>query len=138
MNAQMRLARFFSIGCRVAQWLCLLVMFASATVFMLAWAYLDPGSAPLGVAVAGFVWCGIGLLFAFVFERSRTTAATLRFMLTRMAAILVLSAAAAYLLGLLWLEPGRDSLDALLERASCEKYGGTIEKGWERNCTRPE
>ncbi|SFV11901.1 hypothetical protein [Pseudomonas sp. OV546] len=59
-------------------------------------------------------------------------------MLTRMAAILVLAATAAYLLGLLWVEPGRDSLDALLERASCEKYGSTIEKGWERNCTRPE
>lgn len=72
-----------SIGCRIAQWLCLLLMCVSAIAFILAWAYLYRDSSWLGTAAAGFVWGGIGLLFACVFERSRTAAATLRFMLTR-------------------------------------------------------
>lgn len=110
-------------------------MFPSATLSMLVWVYLDPASSPLGMAAGVFVWCVIGLLFAFVFERSRTTRATLRFMATRMTAVLVLAAAATYLLDMLWLEPGRDAMNTLLERASCEKYGGTIEESWEQNCT---
>ena len=95
-------------ACRIVQWLCLLVMCGSASVFILAWLNLDRSSSVLGVAAGAFVWCGIGLLFAFVFERSRTVAATLRFMLTRTVALLMLAAAAAYLVGLLWVEPERD------------------------------
>ena len=99
--------KFSSMGCRVVQWLCLLVMFASAGAFMLAWVYLDRSSSVVGTAAAGFVWCGVGLLFAFVFERSRTGRVTLRFMASRLAAVVLLAAAAAYLVGVLWVDPGR-------------------------------
>lgn len=125
-----------SIGCRIAQWLCLLLMCVSAIAFILAWAYLYRDSSWLGTAAAGFVWGGIGLLFAYVFERSRTAAATLRFMLTRTSALLVLAAGVAYLVGLLWVEPEQDFMDAQLKGASCGKYTGTIEKGWEQICAR--
>jgi ABC-type uncharacterized transport system permease subunit len=125
-----------SIGCRIAQWLCLLLMCVSAIAFTLAWAYLYRDSSWLGTAAAGFVWGGIGLLFAYVFERSRTAAATLRFMLTRTSALLVLAAGVAYLVGLLWVEPEQDFMDAQLKGASCGKYTGTIEKGWEQICAR--
>ncbi|ETK22192.1 hypothetical protein [Pseudomonas sp. FH1] len=121
-------------ACRVVQWLCLLVMCGSASVFILAWLYLDRSSSVLGVAAGVFVWCGIGLLFAFVFERSRTAAATLRFMLTRTVALLMLAAGAAYLVGLLWVEPERDFMESQLKGASCGKYTGVIEKGWEQIC----
>ena len=87
-----------------------------------------------GVAAGAFVWCGIGLLFAFLFERSRTAVATLRFMLTRTVALLMLAAGAAYLVGLLWVEPERDFMEAQLKGASCGKYTGVIEKGWEQIC----
>ena len=120
--------------CRVVQWLCLLVMCGSASVFILAWLYLDRSSSVLGVAAGAVVWCGIGLLFAFVFERSRTVAATLRFMLTRTVALLMLAAGAAYLVGLLWVEPERDFMESQLKGASCGKYTGVIEKGWEQIC----
>ncbi|MEW5715466.1 hypothetical protein AB1462_24315 [Pseudomonas sp. SB113] len=125
-----------SIGCRIAQWLCLLLMCVSAIAFILAWAYLYRDSSWLGTAAAGFVWGGIGLSFAYVFERSRTAAATLRFMLTRTSALLVLAAGVAYLVGLLWVEPEQDFMDAQLKGASCGKYTGTIEKGWEQICAR--
>ncbi len=127
---------FSSIGCRIAQWLCLLLMCVSAIAFILAWAYLDRDSSWLGTAAAGFVWGGIGLLFAYVFERSRTAAATLRFMLTRTSALLVFAAGVAYLVGLLWVGPEQDFMDAQLKGASCGKYTGTIEKGWEQICAR--
>lgn len=120
--------------CRVVQWLCLLVMCGSASVFILAWLYLDHSSSVLGVAAGAFVWCGIGLLFAFVLERSRTAAATLRFMLTRTVALLMLAAGAAYLVCLLWVEPERDFMESQLKGASCGKYTGVIEKGWEQIC----
>ncbi|ASV40541.1 hypothetical protein CI807_07255 [Pseudomonas sp. NS1(2017)] len=116
------------------QWLCLLVMCCSASAFMGAWLYLDRSSSMLGVAAGAFVWCGIGLLFAFVFERSRTAAATLRFMLTRTVALLMLAAGATYLVGLLWVEPEHDFMEAQLKGASCGKYTGVIEKGWEQIC----
>lgn len=121
-------------ACRVVQWLCLLVMCCSASAFMVAWLYLDRSSSMLGVTAGAFVWCGIGLLFAFVFERSRTAAATLRFMLTRTVALLMLAAGAAYLVGLLWVEPERDFMESQLKGASCGKYTGVIEKGWEQIC----
>ncbi|SFS29034.1 hypothetical protein [Pseudomonas sp. NFACC42-2] len=127
---------FSSIGCRIAQWLCLLLMCVSAIAFILAWAYLDRDSSWLGTAAAGFVWGGIGLLFACVFERSRTAAATLRFMLTWTSALLVFAAGVAYLVGLLWVGPEQDFMDAQLKGASCGKYTGTIEKGWEQICAR--
>jgi len=127
---------FSSIGCRIAQWLCLLLMCVSAIAFILAWAYLYRDSSWLGTAAAGFVWGGIGLLFAYVFERSRTAAATLRFMLTRTSALLVFAAGVAYLVGLLWGGPEQDFMDAQLKGASCGKYTGTIEKGWEQICAR--
>lgn len=131
-----RMAGLAIMGWRLVQGVCLLVMFVSATAFTLAWAYLDPSSSWLGTAAAGFVWGGIGLLFAYVFERSRTAAATLRFMLTRTSALLVLAAGVAYLVGLLWVEPEQDFMDAQLKGASCGKYTGTIEKGWEQICAR--
>jgi len=127
---------FSSIGCRIAQWLCLLLMCVSAIAFILAWAYLYRDSSWLGTASAGFVWGGIGLLFAYVFERSRTAAATLQFMLTRTSALLVFAAGVAYLVGLLWVGPEQDFMDAQLKGASCGKYTGTIEKGWEQICAR--
>jgi len=127
---------FSSIGCRIAQWLCLLLMCVSAIAFILAWAYLYRDSSWLGTAAAGFVWGGIGLLFAYVFERSRTAAATLRFMLTRTSALLVFAAGVAYLVGLLWGGPEQDFMEAQLKGASCGKYTGTIEKGWEQICAR--
>lgn len=121
-------------ACRVVQWLCLLVMCGSASAFMVAWLYLDRSSSMLGVAAGAFVWCGIGLLFAFVYERSRTATSTLRFMLTRTVALLMLAAGAAYLVGLLWVEPERDFMESQLKGASCGKYTGVIEKGWEQIC----
>ena len=66
----------------------------------------------LGSAAAGVLWCAIGLLFAFVFEQPRTPRATLRFMVSRIAGVVVLAAAAAYLVGTLWIEPERALLDA--------------------------
>jgi hypothetical protein len=106
------LARTLSIGCRVAQGLCLLVMAVSATAFMLVWVYFDRRASMLGSAAAGVLWCAIGLLFAFVFEQPRTPRATLRFMVSRIAGVVVLAAAAAYLVGTLWIEPERAWLDA--------------------------
>lgn len=131
-----QIARFSTVGCRIGQWLCLLVMFVSATAFMLVWSYLDRRQAGLGTAAAGFVWGVIGLLFAYVFERPRTVVATLRFMLARTLALLVLATGAVYLIGLLWVEPQQDFLEAQLKDASCGKYTGTIEKGWEQICAR--
>lgn len=106
------LACTLSIGCRVAQGLCLLVMAVSATAFMLVWVYFDRRASMLGSAAAGVLWCAIGLLFAFVFEQPRTPRATLRFMVSRIAVVVVLAAAAAYLVGTLWIEPERALLDA--------------------------
>ena len=106
------LARTLSIGCRVAQGLCLLVMAVSATAFMLVWVYFDRRASMLGSAAAGVLWCAIGLLFAFVFEQPRTPRATLRFMVSRIAGVVVLAAAAACLVGTLWIEPERALLDA--------------------------
>ena len=106
------LARTLSIGWRVAQGLCLLVMAVSATAFMLVWVYFDRRASMLGSAAAGVLWCAIGLLFAFVFEQPRTPRATLRFMVSRIAGVVVLAAAAAYLVGKLWIEPERALLDA--------------------------
>jgi hypothetical protein len=94
-----------SIGCRVAQWLCLLLMAVSATALMLVWVYFDRRASMLGSAAAGVLWCAIGLLFAFVFEQPRTPRVAVRFMVSRVAAVVVLAAAAAYLVGPLWIEP---------------------------------
>ncbi len=109
---QTPLARVLTIGCRIAQWLCLLIMVVSAAAFMLVWVYLDRRASMLGSAAAGVLWCAIGLLFAFVFEQPRTPRATLRFMVSRVAGVVVLAAAAAYLVGTLWIEPERALLDA--------------------------
>jgi len=108
---QTPLARVLSIGCRIAQWLCLLIMVVSAAAFILVWVYLDRRASMLGSTAGGVLWCAIGLLFAFVFEQPRTPRATLRFMVSRIA-VVVLAAAAAYLVGTLWIEPERALLDA--------------------------
>ncbi|MDQ0651378.1 MULTISPECIES: hypothetical protein [Pseudomonas] len=105
-------------GCRVLQWLCLLGMFVSASAFMLSCVYLERSSSVLGVAAGGFVWGGVGLLFAFVFGQSRTARATLRFMASRLASVLLFAAVAAFLVGLLWVEPEREFMDAQLKGAS--------------------
>ncbi|WP_232109175.1 hypothetical protein [Pseudomonas poae] len=73
-------------------------MFVSASVSMLAWAYFDSSTAgAFGSALGVFLMGAIGLLFAFVFERSRTPRATARYLATRLAVVLVLAAGAAYL-----------------------------------------
>jgi hypothetical protein len=108
---QTPLSRVLSIGCRIAQWLCLLIMVVSAAAFILVWVYLDRRASMLGSTAGGVLWCAIGLLFAFVFEQPRTPRATLRFMVSRIA-VVVLAAAAAYLVGTLWIEPERALLDA--------------------------
>ena len=108
---QTPLSRVLSIGCRIAQWLCLLIMVVSAAAFILVWVYLDRRASMLGSTAGGVLWCAIGLLFAFVFEQPRTPRATRRFMVSRIA-VVVLAAAAAYLVGTLWIEPERALLDA--------------------------
>lgn len=123
------------MGWRLVQGICLLLMFVSASVAMLAWAYFDSSTAgAFGAALGVFLMGVIGLLFAFVFERSRTPRATTRYMATRLAVVLLLAAGAAYLTEAMWLAPERDELDANLEGATCGKYTGTIVKGWEQIC----
>ncbi|QHD04408.1 hypothetical protein [Pseudomonas sp. R76] len=123
------------MGWRLVQGICLLLMFVSASVSMLAWAYFDSSTAgAFGSALGVFLMGAIGLLFAFVFERSRTPRATARYLATRLAVVLVLAAGAAYLVEALWLAPERDELDANLEGATCGKYTGTVVKGWEQIC----
>ncbi|WP_242170131.1 MULTISPECIES: hypothetical protein [unclassified Pseudomonas] len=123
------------MGWRLVQGICLLLMFVSASVSMLAWAYFDSSTAgAFGSALGVFLMGAIGLLFAFVFERSRTPRATARYLATRLALVLVLAAGAAYLVEALWLAPERDELDANLEGATCGKYTGTVVKGWEQIC----
>ncbi|TVT91566.1 hypothetical protein [Pseudomonas sp. RGB] len=123
------------MGWRLVQGICLLLMFVSASVSMLAWAYFDSSTAgAFGSALGVFLMGAIGLLFAFVFERSRTPRATARYLATRLPVVLVLAAGAAYLVEALWLAPERDELDANLEGATCGKYTGTVVKGWEQIC----
>jgi hypothetical protein len=123
------------MGWRLVQGICLLLMFVSASVSMLAWAYFDSSTAgAFGSALGVFLMGAIGLLFAFVFERSRTPRATARYLATRLAVVLVLAAGSAYLVEALWLAPERDELDANLEGATCGKYTGTVVKGWEQIC----
>lgn len=123
------------MGWRLVQGICLLLMFVSASVSMLAWAYFDSSTAgAFGSALGVFLMGAIGLLFAFVFECSRTPRATARYLATRLAVVLVLAAGAAYLVEALWLAPERDELDANLEGATCGKYTGTVVKGWEQIC----
>ena len=107
------------MGWRLLQGICLLLMFISASVFMLVWGYLDSTTASIfGTALGIFLMCSIGLLFAFVFERSRTPRATTRHMATRLAGVLVLAAGAAYAADAMWFAPERDALDAVLKAAS--------------------
>ena len=125
-------------GYRLAQGVCLLLMFLSASIFMLTWGRLDSTTGAIfGAAPGAFLMGGIGLLFAFVFERSRTPRATARYMVTRLAVVLMLAAGAAYVADGIWFSPERDELDAALEGASCGKYTGRIEKGWEQFCAEP-
>lgn len=123
------------MGWRFVRGLCLLLMVLSAAVLMLVWGFLDgTAAAAFRMAPGIFLVCGIGLLFAFVFERSRTPRATAGYMATRLAAVLVLAAGAAYLANSVWFAPERDALDENLEGATCGKYTGTIVKGWEQIC----
>ncbi|MFP7638059.1 hypothetical protein ACLIMJ_02090 [Pseudomonas veronii] len=107
------------IGWRLVQGLCLLLMFISASVCMLVWDYFDSSTASaFGTALGIFLMCSIGLLFAFVFERSRTPSATVRYLMTRCVVVLVLAAGAAYVADAMWFAPEREALDAALEGAS--------------------
>lgn len=135
MTREVQMAGLAVVGWRLVQGLCLLLMFVSASVCMLAWGSFDSSTAgAFGAALGGFLMCGIGLLFAFVFERLRTPRATARYMVTRVAVVLLLAAGAVYLADAVWLAPERDALDANLEGAICGKYTGTIVKGWEQIC----
>lgn len=135
MTREVQMAGLAVVGWRLVRGLCLLLMLGSASVFMLAWGYFDSTTAgAFGTALGVFLICAIGLLFAFVFERSRTPRATARYMATRVAVVLLLAAGAAYLAHAVWLAPERDALDANLEGATCGKYTGTIVKGWEQIC----
>lgn len=123
------------IGWRLVRGLCLLLMWLSAAVLMLVWGFLDgTAAAAFGMAPGIFLIGGIGLLFAFVFERSRTPRATASYMATRLVAVLLLAAGAAYLASSVWFAPERDALDENLKGANCGKYAGTIVKGWEQIC----
>lgn len=128
-----RIARTFKAGWLMLKWVCLLVMFGFATAFMVGYlGYLD--SVPFGIVIGGFVWSCIGLLIAYVFEQSRSSRAILRFTATRLMAVLILATGAAFLVGIIWVDPERDFIDAQLEGASCGKYTGRIQKGWEEIC----
>ncbi|WP_426133465.1 hypothetical protein [Pseudomonas sp. PWP3-1b2] len=127
--------RFKEVGCRAAQGLCLLLMFASALVSMMLWGNLTTVTASVfGWAAGVFLWSAIALLFAFVFERSRTPRVTVRHMATRLGVVLVLAAGVAYLADWVWFAPERDAIDAQLRGPSCGQYTGTVEKGWELIC----
>lgn len=135
MTREVSMASLAVIGWRLAQVICLLLMFVSASVSMVAWAYFDSSTAgAFGSALGVFLMGAIGLLFAFVFERTRTPRATARYMATRLAVVLMLAAGAAYLVDSVWFAPERDALDESLEGASCGEYTGTVVKGWEPFC----
>ncbi|MGX5795997.1 hypothetical protein ACWHY4_19855 [Pseudomonas sp. E2-15] len=135
MTREVSMAGLAVIGWRLAQGICLLLMFGSASVSMVAWAYFDSStSGAFGSALGVFLMGAIGLLFAFVFERTRTPRATARYMATRLVLVVGLAAGTAYLVHAVWLAPERDELDANLEGATCGKYTGTIVKGWEQIC----
>jgi len=121
--------------CLMLKWFCMLLMFGFATAFMVSYLdHIDIDAGTSGTLIGGFVWSCIGLLFAYIFQRSRPAKATIRFIGSSIVVVLALATGAAVLVGAIWVQPERDFIDAQLEGASCGKYTGNIQKGWEEIC----
>ncbi|QLG90578.1 hypothetical protein HZF02_00835 [Pseudomonas yamanorum] len=67
-------------------------------------------------------------MFAYIFERSRPAKATIRFVGSSIVVVLTLATGVVVLVGVIWVQPERDFIDAQLEGASCGKYMGDMQQ----------